>query len=152
MVWLLVAAAVLLLVLLVAATGRRARQGAAVRRLRQHFPRIARLRLVAACPGVESVLREEELARLFDWILLQLYERTGTSEFGELMRWGMRQGQAQITELTAAITLEAVDRLPAPAVAVIDQCQGRAVAAVLLDQALTEAGQRVAPGLERGYA
>jgi hypothetical protein len=32
---------------------------------------------------------------------------------------------------------------------VIDDCQGREVAAVLIDQSLTEAGERIGPGLKR---
>ena len=86
---------------------------------------------------------------LFDWILLRIYGRTGTSGFGELMRWSVVHGQAETTALTADVSREAVERLPQPVLAVIDNCQGRAVAAVLIDQSLTEAGERIGPELAR---
>ena len=40
------------------------------------------------------------------------------------------------------VTRDAVDRLPAPVLAVIDDCQGRIVAGVILDQSLSESGRR----------
>jgi hypothetical protein len=107
---------------------------------------------MAACPGLDGVLAEAELRVLFDWILLQLYRRTGASSLGELMRWSMDHGNVETLQLTADVSRDAVDRLPAPVLAVIDGCEGRAVAAVLIDQSLTEAGQRISPELSRERA
>ena len=132
-----------------ASTGRKAKQREALTGLRLEFPRIARLRLVAACPGLDGVLGEAELRMLFDWILLRMYGKTGTSDFGNLMRWSVEHGAAETTALSADVSREAVERLPQPVLAVIDDCQGRAVAAVLIDQSLTEAGERISPGLGR---
>ena len=148
--WLLLILAVAALFWL-ASIGRKAKQREAVAGLRREFPRIARLRLVAACPGLDGVLGEAELRMLFDWILLQSYGRTQTSDFGELMRWSVEHGSVETTALTADISREAVERLPQPVVAIIDDCQGREVAAVLIDQALTEAGERISPELNRKY-
>lgn len=144
---LIIAALILLLVL--ASIGRKAKQREAVATLRAEFARIARLRLVAACPGIDGTIRDAELRLLFDWILLQLYRRTGARRFGELMRWSVEHGEAETTRLTADVVRQAVERLPRRVLAAIDDCEGRALAAVLLDQALTEAGQRVGRQLNR---
>ena len=142
MMWVLILAALIGLFLL-AAYGQRQKQRAAVAGLRAHFPPIARMRLVAACPGLDPILRETELRLLFDWILLQLYGRTGSPGFGELMQWTIEHGEAESLQLLAEVTRDAVDRLPSPALAVIDGCQGRTLAAVLIDQSITEAGERI---------
>jgi hypothetical protein len=142
--WLLLALAAAALFWL-ASIGRKAKRREAVGGLRREFPRIARLRLVAACPGLDGVLADAELRMLFDWILLQLYGRTMTSDLGELMQWSVRHGVAETTALTADVSRLAVERLPRPVLAAIDNCQGRAVAAVLIDQSLTEAGERIRP-------
>ena len=144
MIWLWIAAAVLIAALLVVyARGRR--QKAALATFRTHFPRIARLRLIAACPGLDGTLREAELRMLFDWIMLQLYGRTQTSGFGELMQWTMDHGESESLQLVAEVTRDAVDRLSAPVLEVIDGCEGRTVAGVILDQALGESGRRSTP-------
>ena len=148
--WLLLILAVVALFWL-ASTGRKAKQKEALAGLRREFPRIARLRLVAACPGLDGVLGEAELRMLFDWILLQSYGRTQTSNIGELMRWSVEHGAAASTALTADVSREAVERLPQPVLTVIDDCQGREVAAVLIDQSLTEAGERISPELNRKF-
>ena len=148
--WLLLILAVVALFWL-ASTGRKAKQKVALAGLRREFPRIARLRLVAACPGLDGVLGEAELRMLFDWILLQSYGRTQTSNIGELMRWSVEHGAVETTALTADVSREAVERLPQPVLTVIDDCQGRAVAAVLIDQSLTEAGERISPELNRKF-
>ena len=146
--WLLLILAVVALFWL-ASVGRKAKQREAVAKLRREFPRIARLRLVAACPGLDGVLADAELRMLFDWMLLRLYGRTATSNLGELMQWSVKHGEAETTALTADISREAVERLPQPVLAAIDDCQGRAVAAVLIDQSLTEAGERIRPKVVR---
>ena len=145
----------LLLILAVAAlfwlgsTGRKTKQTEALAKLRREFPRIARLRLVAACPGLDDVLGDAELRMLFDWILLRLHGRTRTSNLAELMQWSLKHGEAETTALTADASREAVERLPQPVLAVIDGCKGREVVAVLIDQSLTEAGERISPELDR---
>ena len=144
MPWPWIAAAVLLLLVL-AFFIRRRRQRAAVAALRERFPHIARLRLVAACPGLDGVLQETELRMLFDWILLQLYGRTQTSGFRELMQWTVEHGEAESLQLVAEVTREAVDRLPAPVLQAIDACEGRIVTGVILDQALAESGRSKRP-------
>ena len=146
MTWLLLILAAAALFWL-ASLGRKAKQREALAGLRREFPRIARLRLVAACPGLDGVLGDAELRMLFDWILLSMYGRTGTSQLGELMQWSIEHGAAETTALTADVSLEAVERLPQPVLAAIDDCQGREVAAVLIDQSLTEAGERIRPKL-----
>jgi len=140
MKWLLIIGAIVL-VFLVASAGRRAKQRAAVRGLREHFPHIARLRLVAACPGLNGLLDEASLRILFDWMLIELYRRTGTSTFGELMRWHI-ENQGRADDLMAAVTRDAVGRLPAPVLAEIDDCGGRSMVAVIIDESLVEAGRR----------
>ena len=144
--WLLLILAVLLLFWL-ASLGRKEKQRKAVSALREQFPRIARLHLVAACPGLDGVLEDAELRMLFDWILLQMYGRTRASGLGELMQWSIDHGAEQTASLTADVALDSVRRLPQPVLQVIDNCQGRAVAAVLIDQSLTEAGERISPEL-----
>lgn len=144
MPWPWIATAVLLLLLL-ALFMRRRKQRAAVAALRARFPHIARLRLVAACPGLDGVLQETELRMLFDWIMLQLYGRTQTSGFRELMQWTVEHGEAESLQLVAEVTRDAADRLSAPVLEVIDACEGRTVAAVLLDQALSESGRAKRP-------
>ena len=136
MFWLSVAAAVFI-AFLIALFAQRQKQQATVAAFRSRFPHIARLRLVAACPGLDGVLQETELRMLFDWIMLQLHGRTHTSSYGELMQWTTDHGEAESLRLIAA-----VDRLPAPVLAVIDDCQGRIVAGVILDQSLSESGRR----------
>ncbi|HEY1143849.1 MAG TPA: hypothetical protein VGE68_07420 [Sphingomicrobium sp.] len=142
MAWLLLLGAAVLLFWL-ASIGRKARQREALAKVRREFPRIARLRLVAACPGLDGVLGDQELRLLFDWILLQLYRRTRTSGLAELMRWSIEHGAAETTRLTADVSRDSVERLSAPVLQVIDGCQGREIAAVLVDQSLTEAGERI---------
>ena len=74
--------------MLLASWSRKQKQRAAVAGIRAHFPRIARLRLIAACPGLDGILQETELRMLFDWIMLQLNGRTHTSGSGSTtMRW-----------------------------------------------------------------
>ena len=65
------------------------------------------------------------------------------------MQWSIDHGQSETTALTADVSREAVERLPQPVLAVIDNCQGREVAAVLIDQSLMEAGERIRPELDR---
>ena len=150
MLWLWILAAVVIVISL-ASSSRRQKQKAAVAGFRTHFPRIAKLRLIAACPGLDGVLQETDLRLLFDWILLQLYRRTHTSGFGELMHWTIEHGESDGLLLVAEVTRDAVDRLPAPALAVIDACGGRLLAGVILDQSLTESGRRMAPELGEKY-
>ncbi|HET6941435.1 MAG TPA: hypothetical protein VFH89_04665 [Sphingomicrobium sp.] len=142
MLWLWISVGVLVVVLLVS-WARKRKQRATVTEFRTHFPHIARLRLVAACRGLDGLLQESDLRMLFDWILLQLYGRTQTSDFGELIRWTIEQGEGEALQLVAEVTRDAVDRLPAPVLAVIDDCEGRTVAGVILDQALSESGKRM---------
>ena len=148
MAWLWLILAIVVLVLL-ARLGRKQRQREAVAAIRRQFRHLARLRLVAACPGLDGVLDEASLGLLFDWILIELCRRTGTSGIGELMQWSIAKGEAEAARLTAEITREAVDRLPQPVLAVIDDCDGRTVVGVILDEALTEAGHRFAPELRK---
>ena len=145
MTWVWIAAAVVAIAALLVIAVRGRRQKAALAEFRTHFPHIARLRLIAACPGLDGILQEAELRMLFDWIMLQLYGRTQTSGFGELMRWTMDHGESESLQLVAEVTRDAVDRLPAPVLEVIDGCEGRTVAGVILDQALGESGRRSTP-------
>ena len=148
MAWLWFFLAIVLLFTL-ASFGRKQKQRAAVASIRGHFPRIARMRLIAACPNLEGVLDEASLRMLFDWILIAMYRRTGASDLGELMQWSLQKGDVEAARLTAEVTREAVDRLPQPVLQVIDDCGGRTVAGVLIDEALTESGHRHAPKLKK---
>ena len=150
MLWLGIAVGLLLL-FLAASWSRKRKQKAAVAGIRAHFPRIARLRLIAACPGLDGILQEIELRLLFDWILVQLYGRTQTSDFGDLMRWTIEHGEGESLQLMSEVTRDAVDRLPAPVLQIIDGCEGRVLAAVIIDQALSETGRNIAPELNRKY-
>ena len=148
LVWI---AAALVLLFLLASMSRTRKQRAAVAAFRQHFPHIARMRLVAACPGLDGVLDEATLRMVFNWILIELYRRTGSSGLGELMQWSIEKGEVDTRRLAAEVTREAVDRLPQPVLVIIDECGGRRVAGVILDEALTEAGGRIGPELNRRY-
>ena len=150
MLWFAILAGLLLL-LIAASLSRRGKQREAVAGLRDHFPAIARMRLIAACPGLDPLLQETELRLLFDWILLQMYRRTNSPGFGALMRWTIEHGQTESIAMVANVTREAVERLPSPVLRVIDGCQGRVLAAVILDEALSEAGERIGPELNRKY-
>jgi hypothetical protein len=150
MLWLGIAAA-LSMVLLLAIWSRKQKQKAAVAGIRTQFPHIARLRLVAACPGLDGVLQETELRMLFDWILLQLCGRTHTSDFGDLMRWTIEHGEGETLALVSEVTRDAVDRLSSPVLQVIDGCEGRVFAGVILDRALSESGRKIAPELDKEY-
>ena len=144
--WLIV---VIVLLFTLASFGRKQKQRTAVAGIRRHFPGLARMRLIAACPQLEGVLDEGSLRMLFDWILIAMYRRTGASGLGELMQWSIGKGEVEAARLTAEVTREAVDLLPQPVLTVIDECGGRTVAGVLIDEALTEAGRRYAPKLKR---
>ena len=150
MFWILVIACVVAL-FAIASASRRAKQRAAVAGFRRHFPPIAWMRLAAACPQLEGVLRETELRLLFDWILIHLYRRTGSSGFGELMQWFVEHDTPECLQLVGDVSREAVDRLPQPVLRVIDGCGGREYAAVMIDQSLTEAGERIGPALNRNH-
>jgi len=150
--WLLVIAGILLLVFFFAAMSRRAKQRAAVRGLRRHFPEIARDRLVSNFPDLDPVLDAVTLRILFDWILAQAYCRTNSRGFGDLMRWEIENGEAAMADILESVTIDAVNRLPRSALAVIDgSTGGRAYAAILIEHSITEAGARIAPQLERDY-
>jgi hypothetical protein len=143
MLWLWISAGIL--VVLLASWARRRSQGATLAQFRTHFPHIARLRLVAACPGLDGLLQEADLRILFDWILLEMNQRTQTANLRELMQWTVEQGEGEALQLVAEVTRDAVDRLPAPVLSVIDGCEGRTFAGVILDQALGESGRRMKP-------
>jgi hypothetical protein len=151
MTWLWIAAAVAILILL-ATYARRRKQNVRVATLRNRFPHIARLRLIAACPVLDGLLHEADLRLLFDWIMLQLYGRTHTSNFVQLMQWTVEHGESESLQLVAEVTRDAVDRLPVTVLHIIDGCEGRTVAGVILDQALSESGRRFRPELERKAA
>ena len=88
------------------------------------------------------MLEESDLRPVFDWIMIQMFRRSNTSSLSGLMNWSIKQGEEAATAMTAEVSRQAVDRLPARALAAIDDCQGREFAAVVLDEALTEAGER----------
>jgi hypothetical protein len=141
MIWLLIIAGIAF-ILFMASKGRKTAQEEAIGRLRLQYPKVARLRLVAACPGLDGVLEESDLRPVFDWIMIQMFRRSNTSSLSGLMNWSIKQGEEAATAMTAEVSRQAVDRLPARALAAIDDCQGREFAAVVLDEALTEAGER----------
>lgn len=141
LLWIIVALAGLVFL---ATRGRKTRDRERIAAIRRHFASIARMRLVAACPHLEETLAESDLRFLFDWILIELFRRTNVSGFDALMRWSLGHGEAEAARLTAQVTREAVDLLPATTLEVIDSCEGRVVAGVLLDESLTEAGHRLA--------
>jgi hypothetical protein len=149
--WLVIIAAIVLLLFMLAAMSRRAKQRAAVRGLRQEFPRIAYQRLVGSFPDIEPAIGEPMLRSLFDWMLCETYRRTNTSGFGDLMRWEIENGSDELGHIIFKISEEAVGKLPAPARKVIDGADGRIVAALVIENSLTEAGARIAPRLERDY-
>jgi len=146
--WLLLVG-VVAFVLFMAAKGKKTAQQEALGRLRNEFPKVGRLRLIAACPGLDGVLEEGELRQVFDWIMIQLFRRSNTSSLSGLMDWSVKQGEAAATAMTAEVSREAVGRLPQRVLTAIDDCQGREFAAVVLDQALTEAGERAVTARRR---
>jgi hypothetical protein len=145
MLWI---AALLILLFVLASWRRRAKPGAAVRGLRRLFPEIARLRLSAAFPGIEPALSEHLLALQFDWIFHAMCRHAGVTGFAGLMRWAVEQGEAATGMLSSEVARAAVDRLPAPALAIIDKSDGRLLAGVIIEQCLTEAGGRTVQDLQ----
>ena len=140
-------------VVLLAALDRRRRQqkqqtGAAAR-LRRQFPRIARMRLVGACPALDTHLRDHHLERIFDWVVDQLCRRSGACNFTALLEWATEQGQPAMNTLASDVSRDAVERLPRRALAIIDDCHGRAYAAAVLDLSLSEAAHRAAPDVTK---
>lgn len=146
--WLLLLLVVIALLLL-ARTGKKRRTGDAAATIRSRFAPLARMRLVAACPGLDDVLDEASLRMLFDWIVTRLHRHAGTSDLDGLMRWSISAGETEARRLTAEVARDAVDRLPRPALDVIDQCGGRTFAAVIIDEALGEAGHQAATSASR---
>ena len=140
---------VIFLVVALAIMGRSARQNAALRGLRAHFPPIARRRLVGSFPNLDPILDDSALGRLFEWMLAEMYRRTGTRNLGRLMKWVGKHGDRRAWDLMDKVARDAVDRLPPDALQVIDSCAGRAYAAHLLEQSMTEAGERMRPALDR---
>ena len=140
---------IVVILFVLASMGRKAKQKAAVRGLRVHFPPIARRRLVGNFPNLDPILNESALGTVFDWILAEMYRRTGTSDFGKLMQWIIKHGEGHAWELMNQVSRDAVDRLASDALQVIDSCAGRAYAGYLLEQSLTEAGERTQPALDR---
>lgn len=124
-------------------------QPTATPRMRRHFARVARLRLVAACPSLDGRIRERALYDSFDWIAAEMCRRTGSCDIGALMQWAIREGQERSDDVSAEVARDAVERLPAPVLRAIDGCQGRLFAGVLLHETLTEAGRRALPELQR---
>jgi hypothetical protein len=140
---------VVVILVALAAMGRNAKQKAAVRGLRAHFPPIARRRLVGSFPNLDPIIGDSALARVFDWMLAEMYRRTGTQNPGRLMKWVAKHGDGRARELMDEVARDAVDRLPPAALQVIDSCAGRVYAAHLLEQSMTEAGERMQPALDR---
>jgi hypothetical protein len=138
--------------LLLRASSRRGRAAEAAPQLRSHFARIARLRLVAACQSLDGRIEEQALGELFDWIVAEMCRRTGTCEIGELVHWAVSEGQEGADLVSAQVTRDSVERLPAPVLQAIDGCQGRLFAGVLLHETLMEAGRRSLPELRRHAA
>ncbi len=145
MLWLL---GLLLPLFALASLSRKAKQRSAVRGLREQFPLVARMRLAAAFPGIDGMVGEPDLGVLFDWILAEMCRRAGVRGFAGLMRWAVVHGD-DAAGLAADVSRAAVDRLPPPVLAVIDGSEGRLLAGVILDQALTESGTRIAPRLDK---
>ena len=124
-------------------------QRTAVGGLRRHFPRIARMRLVAACPDIERHLDDRSLEPVFDWMVDEMCRRSGACDFPTLLHWAVERGQPEMDSLSSDVTRDAVERLPRRALKVIDGCHGRTYAAAVFDLALSEAGQRTAPELRK---
>ena len=75
-----------------------------------------------------------------------------TSGFSELMQWSIEHGESESLQLVAEVTREAVDRLPAPVLHMIDGCEGRTVVGVILDQSLSESRRRFRQELDHKSA
>ena len=116
--------------------------------LRRHFPRIARMRLVGACPDLDAQLQDRDLERLFDWMVDQMCRRSGACDFTALLHWATEQGQPKLGMLASDVSRDALERLPRRALAIIDECHGRAFAAAVLDLSLSEAAHRSASELK----
>ena len=151
MIWIAIALGVAVLLFFMAAMSRRAKQRAAVHGLRREFPPIARQRLVGSFPELDPLLDEMTLRMIFDWMLAQAYCRTKSRGFGDLMRWQIENGEAAMSAFIDSLANQAVTKLPRPALQVIDAADGRRLAAVVIENSLTEAGARIAPELERDY-
>lgn len=143
--------ALLLGIVVLAALSRRAKQRAAVQGLRSQFPPIAREKLAAAFPPLAELLSQQQLAATFDWILTEMFRRTRSRDFAMLMRWAVENG-LQVGTLTSEVARAAVDRFPAQLLDEIDRhSHGRTLAGGLLDSALSQAGTRIGPELNRKY-
>src|SRR5689334_19349537 len=103
MIWLLIIAGIAF-ILFMASKGRKTAQEEAIGRLRLQYPKVARLRLVAACPGLDGVLEESDLRPVFDWIMIQMFRRSNTSSLSGLMNWSIKQGEEAATAMTAEVS------------------------------------------------
>lgn len=146
--WIIGGAGGLALLAALTRSRRQEQQTGAVAGLRRHFPRIARMRLVGACPDLDRHLKDRTLEPVFDWMVDEMCRRSGACDFPALMQWAIRQGQPKIDSLASDVSRDAVERLPRRALDVIDECHGRTFAAAVLDLALSEAAHRAAPELK----
>ena len=141
-------AAALALILLGVAMARRLKRRPPVLGLKIHFPQIARSRLVGNFPELDPHLDKTTLRLLLEWMLCEACRRTNSRDLDGLMRWQMDNGEQATGDLIASVTTDAVGRLPASALQVIDAAQGRAFAAVVIEHSIVEAAARSNPQAE----
>ncbi len=140
------------LVSLAAVIGRGASQRAAMKRMRARFPKAARQRLVASFPQLEPIVDERPFIELFDWVFVEMFRRTGTRDLDGLTQWSLGREPEEFDRLADQVICEAVARLPAKVLEVVDTSGCRQFATFKIQVALADCGSMVTERLEAQQA
>jgi hypothetical protein len=136
------------LVSLAAVIARGASQRAAMKTMRDRFPKAARQRLVASFPKLDPIVDDGQFVELFDWVFVEMFRRTGTRDLDELTRWSLGREPVLFDRLADQVICEAVGRLPANVLEVVDKSGCRQFATFKIQVALADCRPSVAQGLE----
>ncbi|MGI8704603.1 MAG: hypothetical protein ACR2JJ_02185 [Sphingomicrobium sp.] len=128
------------LVSLAAVIGRGASQRAAMKTMRERFPKAARQRLVASFPQLDPIVDERPFVEMFDWVFVEMFRRTGTRDLDELTRWSLGRETETFDRLADQVICEAVARLPARVLEVVDTSGCRQFASFKIQVALADCG------------
>lgn len=128
------------LVSLAAVIGRGVSQRAGMKTMRERFPKAARQRLVASFPQLEPIVDDGPFVELFDWVFAEMFRRTGSRDLDELTRWSLEREPDTFDRLADQVICEAVGRLPANVLEVVDKSGCRQFATFKIQVALADCG------------